>query len=625
MKNQLPIYLFHQGTNYCSYEFLGCHFGTYQGKRGAFFRVFAPNAQSVSVVGDFNDWEIFLNPMTKLPESGIWELFIEGVKPNRCYKYAVQTNDKIVYKSDPFAYYFEKTPNTASITYDIDGYKWSDSEYIKNRGLKVSYDRPINIFEVNLSSWIRKDDGSLYTYRELALELAKYIKKMGYTHAEFMPVTEYPHDPSWGYQVTGYFAPTSRMGTPHDFMYLVDILHQNGIGVILDWVPAHFPKDEHGLALFDGSRLFEYEDELMRERNEWGTLVFDYAKREVQSFLISSAVFFLEKYHIDGLRVDAVSSMLYLDFGKGDGEWRPNEEGGNINKSAVAFLRKFNTVLHSRFEGIITIAEESTSFPMVTQPADQGGLGFDYKWNMGWMNDVLSYMRYDPYFRSQCHNKMNFSMMYAFSEKYILPLSHDEVVYGKGSLMGKMPGEYQDKFAQVRALMGYTYSHPGKKLNFMGSEIGQFKEWDYSSKIEYDLLEFELHKRQQNFFKRINEFYASTPALYQIEDSWAGFNWLIADDSQSNLFAYERMSTDGQKIVVIINFSGVDLTNYKVGAEKGKYRLVFDTDAKSFGGEGKVTKKLYTSKLAPANGKKHSFTVNIPKFTCLYLEKITNN
>ena len=484
MKNQLPIYLFHQGTNYCSYEFLGCHFGIFQGKRGAFFRVFAPNAKSVAVVGDFNEWDVTLNPMQKLQDSGVWETFVEGIKSNFIYKYAVQTKDKIVYKADPFGFYFEKTPNTASITYDISGYVWGDTDYLNARASLDTKSLPLNIFEVNLASWKRPTSGGNYTYREIAAKLIKYVKKMNYTHVEFMPITEYPHDPSWGYQVTGYFAPTSRLGTPHDFMYLVDELHKNGIGVILDWVPAHFPKDEHGLSLFDGTCLYEYSDELMKEHKSWGTLVFDYGKTEVQSFLVSSAVFFLEKYHIDGLRVDAVSSMLYLDYDRAEGEWRPNDEGGNINKSAVAFLQKLNGVLHSRFKGIITVAEESTAFASVTAPVSEGGLGFDYKWNMGWMNDVLSYMRYDPYFRSQCHNKMNFSMMYAFSENYILPISHDEVVYGKGSLMEKIPGEYEDKFAQVRAFMGYMYSHPGKKLNFMGTEIGQFSEWDYSSEIE---------------------------------------------------------------------------------------------------------------------------------------------
>lgn len=622
MKNQLPIYLFHQGTNYCSYEFLGCHFGVFQGKRGAFFRVFAPNAQSVSVVGDFNEWDITINPMQKIPESGIWELFIEGMKVNRCYKYAVQTKAGIVYKADPFAYYSQLTPATASITYDIEGYEWADGEYMKNRASLSAIDKPVNIFEVNLSSWKRNKEGALYTYRELANDLVKYVKKMHYTHVEFMPVTEYPHDPSWGYQVTGYFAPTSRFGAPQDFMYLIEQFHLNGIGVILDWVPAHFPKDEHGLGEFDGTHLFEYEDELMREHKGWGTYAFDYSKREVQSFLISSACFFMEKYHIDGLRVDAVSSMLYLDYNRQNGEWRANDEGGNINKGAVAFLQKLNSVIHARFEGVFTVAEESTAYPMVTGNVKDGGLGFDYKWNMGWMNDVLTYMKYDPYFRSQCHNKMNFSMMYAFDEKFILPISHDEVVHGKCSLMNKLPGSYEEKFAQVRALMGYMYSHPGKKLNFMGTEIGQFNEWNYASQIDYLLLEFDAHKKQQNFFKKLNEYYLETPAFYEIEDSWSGFEWLVADDSTSNVFAYERMSKSGQKIIVVINFSGVDLENYRIGAEKGKYKLVLDTDAKSFGGGGTVTKKQYTSKLAPSHGKKHSLTVSIPKFTCLYLEKV---
>ena len=621
MKNQLPVYLFHQGTNYCSYEFLGAHFGIFQGKKGVFFRVFAKNAQSVSVVGDFNGWDYSLNPMQRIPQSGIWELFIEGIKEKVCYKYAIQTEGKIIYKADPFAFYSQVAPNTASLTYEIEGYNWADGEYIAERKSKNFKKLPLNIYEVNLASWKKKENGEYLTYKELAVDLVKYLKKMNYTHVEFMPLTEYPHDPSWGYQVTGFYSITSRFGTPKDFMYLVEQCHLNGIGVILDWVPAHFPKDEHGLALFDGTALFEPDDELLKERKTWGTLAFDYAKTEVQSFLVSSAVFLIEKFHLDGIRVDAVSSMIYLDFDKKEGEWRANDEGGNLNKSAIAFLQKLNAVIHDRCEGVLTIAEESSAFPMVTGDIKEGGLGFDYKWNMGWSNDVLSYMTYDPYFRSQCHNKMNFSMMYAFSENYVLPISHDEVVYGKKSLAGKMPGSIEDKYAQVRALMGYTYSHPGKKLSFMGNELGQLEEWNFEKKLDFNSLEDEKVKRLNHFFKKINEFYLANPALYEIEDSWLGFNWLVADDSNSNLFAYERMSENGQKILVVINFSGVDLQDYRIGAEKGKYKLIFDSDAKSFGGCGKVVKKVYTAKLAPANGKKHSLTVSVPKFSFLYLEK----
>ena len=622
MKDQSSVYLFHQGTNYCSYEYLGSHFGIFQGKSGAFFRVFAPNAKRVSVVGDFNGWNSSSNLMEKVNESGIWQTFIEGIGEKFLYKYAITSKDRTVFKADPFAFYSQVTPENASVTYEVNGYNWADGEYLAMRANKDFKNQPLNVFEVNLLSWAKKSDGSLCSYKDLAKTLVKYVKKMGYTHVEFMPVTEFPHDPSWGYQVTGYFAPTSRMGTPHDFMYLIEQFHLNGIGVILDWVPAHFPKDEHGLAQFDGTCLYEYGEDKMMDRKNWGTLVFDYSKPEVQSFLISSAVYFFDKFHVDGLRVDAVSSMLYLDYEKAQGEWMPNDEGGNVNKSAVAFLQKLNQVIHSRFEGVLTFAEESTAFYGVTHAVEKGGLGFDYKWNMGWMNDVLSYMTYDPYFRSQCHNKMNFSMMYAFSENFILPISHDEVVYGKRSLMEKMPGTKSDKFAQVRALMGYMYSHPGKKLNFMGNEIGQIREWDYSSQIDYHLLEREDHKRQQAFFKKINEFYLETPAFYDIEDDWSGFDWLIADDSSSNLFAYERISRSGQKILVIINFSGVDLVDYRVGAQKGRYRLVLDTDAKSFGGSGKIVKKQYSAKLLPSSGKKHSLTVTIPKFTCFYLEKI---
>ena len=622
VNNQLPIYLFHQGTNYCSYKFLGSHFGSQDGVKGVFFRVYAPNAKSISVVGDFNAWALNVNEMQKIPESGIWQCFVENAREGECYKYAIKAaSGKILYKADPFAFFAQRMPETASIIFDINKYDWADGEYLAKRAHSDTHAEPMNIYEVNLLSWLRREDGGLLTYKEISKELVKYVKKMGYTHVEIMPITEYPHEPSWGYQVTGYFAPTSRLGNPYELMFLIEQFHLNGIGVILDWVPGHFPKDEHGLGCFDGTPLFEYSEGFLKEHKNWGTYIFDWAKPEVQSLLISSAYFFFEKYHVDGIRVDAVSSMLYLDYDRRDGEWIPNDEGGNVNKSAVAFLQKLNEVVHSSFSGVLMVAEESTAFPGVSHSVREGGLGFDYKWNMGWMNDVLSYMCCDPYFRSQCHNKMNFSMMYAFNENFILPLSHDEVVYGKKSLMEKMPGSLEDKFAQVRALMGYTYSHPGKKLSFMGSEIGQLREWDYSSQIDFYLLEDEAHKKQQAFFKKINEFYLSTPAFYEIEDSWSGFNWLIADDRNSNLFAYERIAIDGKKILVVINFSGVDLEGYRIGCEKGKYKLVLDTDAKSLGGSGKVVKKTYLSKLTPANGKKYSISVTIPRFTCFYLEK----
>jgi len=622
MKNDLPVYLFHQGTNYRSYDFLGSHFGKENGKSGVFFRVYAPHAYAVSVVGDFNGWDETKNPMTKISDQGVYETFVEGLKEYDSYKYAVKSAEKWTFKADPYAFHAETSPQTASKVYELDGYAWKDGKYMDARSERDVYSEPVNIYEVNLGSWKRHENGDYYTYREYASELVAYLKKMNYTHVELMPITEFPFDGSWGYQVTGYFAVTSRFGTPHDFMYFVDECHKAGIGVILDWVPAHFPKDEHGLYMFDGTCCYEYSDERLREHKGWGTCVFDFGKNEVQSFLISSATFFFDKYHIDGLRVDAVASMLYLDYDRKDGEWIANDEGGNINKAAVALLRKTNSAIFGSFAGVMMIAEESTAFPLVTAPVCDGGLGFNFKWNMGWMNDVLSYVSTDPYFRGGCHNKMTFSMMYAFSENFILPVSHDEVVHGKRSLIDKMPGDYDSKFATVRAMMGFMYSHPGKKLNFMGSEIGQFKEWNYKEGVEFFLLEYESHKKLHYFFKKLNEFYANTPALYSIERSWDGFEWLVADDSNNNVYAYERMDGNGQSVVAICNFSGVDQENYRIGIGKGKYKVVFDSDSVSFGGKGTFAKKTYSVKNVPSHGKCQSICVNIAKLSFLYLIKV---
>lgn len=622
MKNDLPVYLFHQGTNYRSYDFFGSHFGEENGKKGVFFRVYAKNAFAVSLVGDFNDWDETKNPMERITDDGIYEVFVEGIKQFDSYKYAVKSAKGWVFKADPFAFHAETAPQTASKVYELDGYDWQDAEYLENRSQRNVYSEPVNIFEVNLASWKRREDGSFLSYRELADELVGYAKRMNYTHIELMPVTEYPFDGSWGYQVTGYFAVTSRFGTPHDFMYFVDKCHKAGLGVILDWVPAHFPKDEHGLYEFDGTCMYEYADERLREHKGWGTRVFDFGKTEVQSFLISSATFFFDKYHVDGLRVDAVASMLYLDYDRKNGEWQPNDEGGNINKAAVALLRKTNSAIFGSFPGIMMIAEESTAFPLVTAPVSEGGLGFNFKWNMGWMNDVLSYLSTDPYFRSSGHNKMTFSMMYAFSENFILPVSHDEVVHGKHSLIDKIPGTYEDKFATVRAFMGYMYSHPGKKLNFMGAEIGQFKEWNYKEGVEYFLLDYEAHKKLQYFFKKLGEFYTRNPALYTLERSWDGFEWLVADDKNNDVYVYERTSSDGQKIIAVVNFSGVDQVNYRFGVHKGKYKVVFDSDSVSFGGSGTFAKKTYSAKRIPSHGKRQSIAVNVAKLSFVYLLKV---
>ena len=484
--SDLPLFLFHQGTNYNAYDFMGAHFVCVNGKEGVMFRVWAPKADAVALTGDFNGWNPNACPMNKISEKGVYEIFVEGLKEFDCYKYAVIKHGKIIFKSDPYAFHSETPPKTASKVYCLDGYEWHDGCFIAEK--TAPYDKAVNIYEVNLASWKRHADGSYYTYREYADELVDYVLNMGYTHIELMPVAEYPFDGSWGYQVTGYYSVSSRFGTPKDFMCFVDTCHKNGISVIVDWVPAHFPKDEHGLYEFDGTPCYENQGLDRQEHKAWGTRIFDWGRNEIQSFLISNAVFLFEKFHIDGLRVDAVASMLYLDYDRKAGEWTPNENGGNQNIQAIEFFKKLNSVIFGRFPNALMIAEESTAFPLITKPVDVGGLGFNFKWNMGWMNDVLSYMSCDPYFRSGCHNKLTFSMFYAFSENFILPISHDEVVHGKKSLLDKMPGNTEEKFANLRAFNIYMFAHPGKKLNFMGNEFGQFKEWDYREGLVFFML-----------------------------------------------------------------------------------------------------------------------------------------
>lgn len=617
-REDLPVYLFHQGTNYNAYDFMGAHFGEKDGKKGVFFRTWAPNAKSVSVVGDFNEWKPNVNPMERISDGGIYEAFIEGLKEYDNYKYAV-TNLKTVFKADPYAFHSETPSGTASKVYDLEGYEWQDGEFMAAK--TTPYDKPMNIYEINLASWKRHGD-KYYTYRELADELVNYVYDLGYTHVEFMPVSEYPFDGSWGYQVTGYYAITSRFGTPKDFMFLVDSFHKKGISVIVDWVPAHFPKDEHGLFEFDGTSCYENQGWDRKEHKAWGTRIFDWGRNEVQSFLISNAIFLLDKFHIDGLRVDAVASMLYLDYDRKPGEWIPNENGGNYNLQAIAFLKKLNTIVFGKFPYALMIAEESTAFPLITKPVNIGGLGFNYKWNMGWMNDVLSYMQCDPYFRSGNHNKMTFSMCYAFSENYILPISHDEVVHGKRSLLDKMPGDIQSKFANLRAFMAYMFAHPGKKLSFMGSEYGQFKEWNYQEGLEFFMTKFDMHKKLLNYNKDLNKIYKNTPALYEIEDSWDGFTWISADEKDNNVISFIRRDKKGNSVAVISNFSGRDYEKYRLGLDAGTYKIILNSDDKVFGGQGSVKGKTFKTTKKPAHGKKTSVCFTLPKFTTVYFIKI---
>lgn len=617
MEKSQEIYLFHQGTNYHCYNLLGLHL---EGE-GAWLRCWAPNAKGVSVVGDFNNWDDTASPMQKIIGSGIWEVFIPEVKIYDNYKYKIETADgRHILKADPFAVHSETNGATASKVYELGEYEWHDKKYYEAKATQNHYEMPMNIYEVNFGSWKRKDDGSYYSYRELAETLVPYVKERGYTHIEALPLTEYPYEGSWGYQPTGYFSVTSRFGTPEDFRYFIDVCHANGIGFILDWVPAHFPKDEHGLIEWDGSYLYENQGWDRMEHKAWGTRRFDYGRCEVQSFLISSACFFFDKYHIDGIRVDAVASMLYLDYDKKPGEWIPNEYGDNKNLEAIAFLQKLNSIVLTEYPNAIMIAEESTAWPMVTKPAYIGGLGFNYKWNIGWMNDMLSYISMDPYFRKDNHEKLTFSMFYAFSENFILPISHDEVVYGKKSLLNKMFGTYEQKFDLMRAFLMYMYAHPGKKLSFMGNEFAQFDEWNHTKGIDFMLLDFEKHNKMFHFTKTLNNLYINSSELFEIDYSWEGFKWLIPDDRRNNVVAFERKNKLGETIVCIVNFSPVRHENYRVGVEAGKYIEILNSNAEEFGGNGKLI-KMVNSEYISSNGYDSSIEICIEPNTAIYLKK----
>ena len=620
-QEDFPRYLFHEGTNYQAYRYLGAHFDPVSGE--GVFRVWAPHAQNVFVVGEFNDWsqrDGYI-PMHRL-EGGIWEGYGSGLYDYMMYRYCITTaSGEQIVKSDPFGYHTEERPSTASKLYSLEGYEWGDQGWCEHRAHASADTAPMNIYEVHLGSWRTYEDGNPFSYRKLAEELIPYVKDMGYTHIECMPLMEYPFDGSWGYQVIGYYAPTSRYGSPKDLMYFIDQCHQNGIGVIMDWVPAHFPKDMAGLAKFDGQALFEHPDPQRGEHPEWGTLIFDFGRNEVKSFLISNAMYWLDMYHIDGLRVDAVASMLYLDYGRKEGQWKPNKYGGNGNLEAVEFLKALNVAVHNAHPGALMIAEESTTWPNITKPVDQDGLGFDYKWNMGWMNDMLRYIGMDPYFRGNNHNLVTFSMTYAFSEHFILPLSHDEVVHGKKSLINKWPGPYEDQFANLKAFYGYMMVHPGKKLLFMGGEFGQFIEWKYDQGLDWLLLQYDRHRQLKDYVKAINHFYKDNAPLYEIEDSWNGFAWINADDRDNNILALRRIDKNTGEIIAVINFSPIVREHYRIGVHKhAMYHEVINSDDEKFGGHGVHNPSTIKSEEIPANGYECSLEITVPAFGCLYLK-----
>lgn len=620
-KNNEQLYLFHQGTYYCAYEYLGAHPFEENGKSGYVFRTWAPNASKINVVGDFNSWDNTKNPMKRISEGGVWEAKVYGAKQFDKYKFEIfDKNNYARLKADPYAFMNETNGKTASIVYDIEGYQWKDKGYIDYRSTKNNYESPMNIYELNFASWKKQSDCSYYTYRMLADELIPYVLDMGYTHIEIMPITEYPFDGSWGYQVTGYFSPTSRFGEPKDFMYFVDKCHENGISVIMDWVPAHFPKDDFGLIEFDGTCLYENQGWDRKEHKSWGTRRFDYGRKEVQCFLVSSAMLFIKKYHVDGIRVDAVASMLYLDYDKKPGEWIPNQFGNNRNLEAVAFLQKLNASIFKEFPNVLMIAEESTAWPLVTKPTNIGGLGFNFKWNIGWMNDSLEYISTDPYFRKSIHNKLTFSMFYAFSENFILPISHDEVVYGKCSLLNKMFGDYYDKFKSMRAYLSYMFAHPGKKLTFMGCEFAQFKEWDYQAGIDFCLLDFETHKNMHKFVKALNHFYLETSELYEEDFSWKGFDWIVPDDNNQNVLVFKRMDKSGNELIYAVNFSPNTQDNYDIPVDSLEYTEVFSTDWEEFGGSGIRNGNLVATK-QNFKGKDYKLTIKIPALSGVFLSK----
>lgn len=618
-----PVYLFNEGTNYSSYRFFKPSYVVKDKKKMWRFRVWAPNAKSVSIVGNFNNWNRNVNTMKRINGSGIWEGFVRALKRYDIYKFSVEgAAGKISLKSDPYALHTETPPYTASKIYDIRGFKWTDKQYLDKRKTKNHYSEPMNIYEIHLGSWKKYDDDNYYNYKKIADELIPYILRMGYTHIELLPLTEYPFDGSWGYQTTSLFAPSSRFGTPHDFMYLVNKCHENGIGVIMDFVLSHFPKDEFGLYEFDGTCQYEYSDPYKQEHKGWGTRVYDYNKPEVRSFLISAVFFWMEFYHIDGMRLDAVASMIYLDYERKQGEWLPNINGGNHNLEAIAFLKQLNKAVLSKFKDVIMIAEESTAFPMVTLPPDKGGLGFNYKWNMGWMNDTLDYIKIDPFFRKGSHNKLTFSITYAFSENFILPFSHDEVVHGKASMISKNPGSYEEKFEGLKTLYAYQMAHPGKKLNFMGNEFGQFIEWNYTRPLDWMLLDYDSHKHIHRYVRDLNKFYLNNKPFFELDNTYDGFNWIVVDDSIQNVIAFSRYDREGNSVIAVINFSRAERVNYEIGVEhQGVYEIALNSADKKYG--GKVERYSFIETIEkPNHNQKYSLVLKLESHSAIYIKKI---
>ena len=622
--SEFDLYLFHQGTNYHAYEMLGAHFVESDGKKGVRFAVWAPHAKSISVVGDFNEWDTRVNPMTRGRDGEIWEVFVPGIEEGAIYKYAIepQWGGPRIMKADPYGFYAEKKPNTASRVYDLSKYEWKDGDWFEQKKKESSYERPMLTYEVHAGSWRRTKDGEYLSYRDLADQLIDYVKKMNYTHIEFMPLCEHPFDGSWGYQITGYYAVTSRFGTPDDFRYLVDKAHENGIAVIMDWVPGHFCKDEQGLRHFDGQTLYESDNEQLAENWEWGTTNFDYGRTEVQSFLISNAMFWFEEFHIDGLRIDAVANMLYLNYGRKDGEWTPNKYGDTGNLEAMDFLKKLNESIFKYHPQALMIAEESTAWPLISKPVYMGGMGFNYKWNMGWMNDMLKYMSLDPIYRKWNHDKVTFSFMYAFSENFVLPLSHDEVVHGKCSLISKMPGDYWQKFAGLRTFFAYWIAHPGKKLLFMGGEFGQFIEWNYDDSLDWHLpQQYPMHKKMLEYSRALNKFYCDHKALWQVDFDWNGFQWIDCNDNENSIVSFIRKAEDpSDYLVAVCNFTPEVRHGYRIGVpEKGSYIEVFNSDDEAFGGSGVKNEGEIKTEDVKWHDRDQSIVLTIPPMATIYL------